>query len=174
MAGLLVAGAAFAITPTEKCKADKLKTAGKYAFCRMNAEAKAIKKGEAPDYGKCDAKYGAKWGSVETKAEGTCPVTGDVQDILEQTADCTDGLVESIGGNAPVGRFTDNADGTITDTVSGLMWEKKTELGGGANFTNVHDADNTYNWSGACTVTTTKSCQPTAAAAALCAAHVQG
>jgi len=36
--------------------------------------------------------------------------------------------------------FTDNGDGTITDTKTGLMWEKKDDSGG------IHDKDNTYTW----------------------------
>lgn len=38
-------------------------------------------------------------------------------------------------------RFFDNGDGTITDTSTGLQWEKKTDDG------TVHDKDNTYLWS---------------------------
>jgi len=49
----------------------------------------------------------------------------------------TDGVVR-----AGVARsFTDNGDGTITDNVTGLMWEKKDDSGG------IHDKDNTYTWS---------------------------
>jgi len=40
-------------------------------------------------------------------------------------------------------RFVDNGDGTITDTQTGLQWEKKTDDG------SVHDKDNTYQWSSA-------------------------
>jgi hypothetical protein len=259
--------AAQAITAGEKCEADKLKTAGKYAFCRMNAGSKAIKKGEAPDYSRCDAKYGAKWGTVESKAGSTCPVTGDLGDIQTQATGCTDGLTASIGGNPPAGctgdlltcegdlltcegdlticdtdltvcasdqavcktdllaaelcgngaidagedcdlgtlngatcvtesftggvlscsngctfdtsgcfaaRFVDNADGTITDNVSGLTWEKKTERNSISNLANPHDADNFYRWSGTCNGLTSKRCQPKAKAAALCAANVEG
>ena len=36
--------------------------------------------------------------------------------------------------------FADNGDGTITDTNTGLMWEKKDDSGG------VHDKDNLYTW----------------------------
>lgn len=36
--------------------------------------------------------------------------------------------------------FTDNGDGTITDNVTGLMWEKKDDSGG------IHDKDNDYTW----------------------------
>jgi hypothetical protein len=36
--------------------------------------------------------------------------------------------------------FTDNADGTITDNVTGLVWEKLSDDGG------IHDVDNGYTW----------------------------
>jgi len=36
--------------------------------------------------------------------------------------------------------FTDNGDGTITDNLSGLMWEKLSDDG------TIHDKDNTYTW----------------------------
>lgn len=45
------------------------------------------------------------------------------------------------------GRYADNADGTITDNETGLMWEKKVELDGTPNYANPHDADNVYTWS---------------------------
>ena len=38
-------------------------------------------------------------------------------------------------------RFTDNADGTVTDHLSGLVWEKKTDDD------SVHDKDNSYTLS---------------------------
>jgi len=38
-------------------------------------------------------------------------------------------------------RFVDNGDGTITDTCTNLMWEKKTTEAGR------HDVNNTYLWS---------------------------
>jgi hypothetical protein len=36
--------------------------------------------------------------------------------------------------------YVDNGDGTITDTQTGLMWEKKSDDG------TIHDKDNTYYW----------------------------
>ncbi len=39
------------------------------------------------------------------------------------------------------GRFIDNGDGTISDTQTGLMWEKKDDSG------SIHDVDNVYTWS---------------------------
>jgi hypothetical protein len=51
------------------------------------------------------------------------------------------------GGPAPAGRFVDNGDETITDTMTGLMWEKKTSaVGSGTSTLDVRDVDNTYTW----------------------------
>lgn len=36
--------------------------------------------------------------------------------------------------------YVEHGDGTVTDTRTGLMWEKKDDSGG------IHDADNTYTW----------------------------
>jgi hypothetical protein len=41
VASLLSTNSLMAVTPAEKCEADKLKTSGKYSLCRMKAEAKA-------------------------------------------------------------------------------------------------------------------------------------
>ena len=50
-------------------------------------------------------------------------------------------------GPAPAGRFVDNGDETITDTMSGLMWEKKTSIvGSGASSMDVRDVDNKFTW----------------------------
>lgn len=43
-------------------------------------------------------------------------------------------------------RFDASGD-TIIDNETGLEWEKKDSEGGGANFANPHDVDNTYQWS---------------------------
>jgi hypothetical protein len=41
-----------------------------------------------------------------------------------------------------IGRsFTDNGDGTVTDNMTGLMWEKKSDNG------DIHDKDDVYTWS---------------------------
>ena len=66
-----------AASDAEKCAAAKNKVAGKYAFCRQKAEAKAIKTGDPVDYTKCNASYGTKWGSAETSGAGMCPTMGD-------------------------------------------------------------------------------------------------
>ena len=86
---------------------------------------------------------------------------------------CSGGCVFDTSGcwNA---RFADNADGTITDRQSGPMWEKKTEADGATNYANAHDSDNQFLWAGYCSTNTTKNCQPTTAAATLCAANADG
>ena len=71
-------------------------------------------------------------------------------------------------------RFDDNADGSISDNETELMWEKKIKLDGSADYANLNDADNGYLWANVCSVNTSKLCQPTAAAAAACAAAVEG
>jgi hypothetical protein len=51
------------------------------------------------------------------------------------------------GGPAPAGRFVDNGNETISDSMTGLMWEKKTSaVGSGASTLDVRDVDNTYTW----------------------------
>jgi len=63
----------------------------------------------------------------------------------------------ALGGcPAPGARFIDNGDGTISDTQTGLMWEKKDSFDdapnpiicpGEATCANPHDADNSYTLS---------------------------
>jgi hypothetical protein len=53
------------------------------------------------------------------------------------------------GGPAPspAGRFVDNGDETITDTMTRLMWEKKTTaVGSGPSTVDVRDVDNKFTW----------------------------
>jgi hypothetical protein len=44
------------------------------------------------------------------------------------------------GAAEPMADYTDNMDNTVTDNVTGLMWEQKTDDGG------PRDKDNTYTW----------------------------
>lgn len=51
-------------------------------------------------------------------------------------------------GTAYAQRLIDNGDGTITDTVQGLMWEKKTgEVGGKETTKDPNDVNTHYPWS---------------------------
>jgi hypothetical protein len=193
--------AALAIDAGDRCEAKKNTIAGKYAQCRQNAVAKAIKKPPAtpgatptPNYTKCDAKFADKWMKAESSGGGMCPTTVDMASMqaritahADAVADCLTGgtcplftcgngsidadedcdqanlngktcVTEGfVGGSLTCGagcafdtsgcwndRFVDNADGTITDNETGLMWEKKTELNSIGNAANPHDADNGY------------------------------
>ncbi|HYD50673.1 MAG TPA: DUF6174 domain-containing protein [Terriglobales bacterium] len=46
--------------------------------------------------------------------------------------------------------FRDNGDGTVIDLRSGVVWEKKSRRDGVTRYEDLHDADNTYPWSGLC------------------------
>jgi len=95
---------------------------------------------------------GVTWGcATDTTAETECPdghallgdgscvdIAGLVQQLVEKDPSldlCAIGLPRTSGS------FVDNCDGTVTDTSTSLMWEKKTDDGG------IHDKDNTYRWS---------------------------
>ena len=52
-------------------------------------------------------------------------------------------FVRAVSSISAPPRFTDNGDGTVSDSVSGLMWEKKTPGGTGG----VHDVGKSYSWS---------------------------
>jgi hypothetical protein len=112
---------ASAISDAQKCEAAKNKIAGKYAFCRQKAQAKAIKSGDPVDYSTCDTKFGEKWASAETAGGGTCPTSGDVTDVQDQVTAEADFIALKLAGT----RFVDNGDGTVSDTETGLMWEQK-------------------------------------------------
>jgi len=165
LGAVLLAVPAQAISDAEKCEAAKNKTAGKYAFCRQKAEAKAIKTGDPVDYSKCDTNFGTKWGTAETNGGGMCPTMGDQAAIQACITAHSDDIAAALNGGTCGGGFpatgqttaygtgsdgdveagaplsyTDNRDGTITDNNTGLMWEKKDDSGG------IHDQDNTYTW----------------------------
>lgn len=167
LALLLTATHAQAISLADKCEAAKNKIAGKYAFCRQKAEAKAIKSGDPVDYSKCDSKYSAKWITAEANGGALCPTTGDAAAIQACVIAHTNDIAAALNGGTcfsgaqfPASgqttaygtgsdgdveagatlSFTDNGDGTITDHNTGLMWEKKDDSGG------IHDQDNLYTW----------------------------
>lgn len=140
--GVSWAGMTFGTTDADRCETAKLKRAGQYSFCRLKAEAKAVRTGDPVDYSKCDLKFSAKWADAESGGGGACPTTGDAADIQDQVTRDADWVALKLTG----ARFVDNGDGTVTDTQTGLQWEKKGNLDDVANFADPHDADNTYTW----------------------------
>lgn len=79
----------------------------------------------------------------------TCVSQGFPYGTLACTASCT---FDTTGCLAV--RFTDNGDGTVSDALTSLMWEKKGHLDGtpvtcasAGACPDPHDADNEYTWS---------------------------
>lgn len=110
-------GTAQASTDEEKCLAGRAKAEGKYEQCAEKWLAKGFGGGgfDSATLSKCSEKYAAVW----TK-------------------------LQALGGSATCGgqpRYVDNANGTVTDNLTGLVWEKKSDNG------DIHDKDPTRTWS---------------------------
>ncbi len=136
--------AAAALTDAEKCSTQKMRVAGKYVFCRMKAEAKAIKKGAPADFTNCDSKFAAKWAKIETKAAGACPAGGDVQSVGDIAIADTALMAGTVSAAA---RFQYNGNGTTSDLNTGLTWENKSY-----NDDSVNDITTRYTFQEAVTV----------------------
>lgn len=115
---VLSVATAHAATDEEKCLAGRGKAAAKYYGCVQ----KWLGKRSIPpsfdasvhaSIGKCRIKYAAAWSKLQGLGT-TCAVAS---------------------------RFTDNGDGTITDHLTALVWEKKSDDG------SVHDKDTNRTWS---------------------------
>src|SRR5262249_61432489 len=59
---------------------------------------------------------------------------------------CTPSCTFETGQCLSILRYIDNGDGTVTDTSTGLQWEKKDGTDGVADYSNPHDVDNVYTW----------------------------
>ncbi len=124
----LLAGSALATSPEDRCEFQKNTIAGKYAFCRQKAEAKAIKKGTAPDFAKCDEKLLSKWARTEAKAinKGTTCIDAvtatEIQSFVtehaEQVARALDGARLPECGDGSVNAVGEQCDGPDLDGES--------------------------------------------------------
>lgn len=120
--GVLALGATHAFakaTPEEQCQTARYKAAATYASCVQKLMAKSnamdTDKFDAA-FVKCVSKYAGTWPKLEKKARGT-------------------------GSTCDSGRFTDNGDGTLTDHLTALVWEVKTEDA------TAHDKTRVFTWS---------------------------
>jgi hypothetical protein len=126
---LAVAVPAGAVDPGVKCHSALLKEVGKYANCRLKAESKAVKKGVAADYGKCEEKFLDKWSKNLGKGGDACPAFAyrfrETTDLFfaAAIADATDRVSESLdvaspgAGNLPYCKLP--ASGQTTPYESG-------------------------------------------------------
>jgi hypothetical protein len=89
--------------------------------------------------------------SVGQNVTLVCPPTGGIQ-VTGQTVcfdsagtpiNCTDSGQDGELQLGVARAFTDNGNGTVTDEVTGLVWEKLSDDG------SIHDKDTTYSWAGA-------------------------
>lgn len=88
-----------AVDPAPRCESFKLRAAGKFKQCRLTAESKALRKGEAADYSKCDAKLTDGWGKAESKAgPGVCPSEADLEEVRGEIAGYTDAIAVALSG----------------------------------------------------------------------------
>src|SRR5678815_2773040 len=79
---VLAAAPAHAVIDAQECHSRKLILSGKYVYCRVKAEAIAVRMQAAPDYTDCDTKLAEKWLDLEADAGGACPTNGDLPYIV--------------------------------------------------------------------------------------------
>jgi len=107
-------------TPEQKCQKARYEAAAKYAACQQEAMGALYGGGKYAKFAeavkKCTVKYAGTWPKLQKKATGTMAI-------------------------CDAARFVDNEDGTVTDNLTGLQWEQKTDDA------TVHDKDNFYAWS---------------------------
>jgi len=125
-AALLWVGTAQALSDEHKCLIERAKAKGRYEQCMEKALFKGYTGGafgSNAKVAKCRRRYTSTWTKLQT---------------LTASPTCT------------VPRFVDNG-ATLTDNLTGLVWEKKTtEVGSGTDFgQDVGDVDNRYGWTSA-------------------------
>ncbi len=111
------------LLPEQQCAKSRDDAATKYAQCHGKALAKIFATNDLtklqPALSKCRVKYTDTWAKIQKKAAGTGSRCDTPRFVLNAT---------------PFGE-------TVTDNLTGLVWEKKTDTGG------VHAKDDTYVWS---------------------------
>ena len=112
---LLAVGVAVAAsTNTEKCLDGRVKALTRYENCMQKLIAKAyiVIDPDQSKFSKCRERYAQNW---------------------DKLSNLTGTICEGV-------RWIDNGNETVTDNLTGLVWEKKTNLGG------VHNVANFYTW----------------------------
>jgi hypothetical protein len=118
--GLAMPSAYAGSAPEAQCQSGRYKAAKAYAACEFKIIGTLVGGGALGTFqdvvSKCRTKYTSRWASLQAKAAGT-------------------------GSTCDAPRFVDNGDGTVTDALTALQWEQKTDDG------SKHDKDNLYAWS---------------------------
>jgi hypothetical protein len=99
------ASLAEAISASDTCEAAKNQVAGRYAQCRSNAEARAIRNSSAPAFARCDTRFSQRWSRAESNANGLCLTSGDQSSIQTCVTTHTDAIAAALDGGTctPVG-----------------------------------------------------------------------
>jgi hypothetical protein len=147
LVALSLSSQADAASPAVMCQAAKLNAVSRYARCRFRREALLAVTQDTERYGikiaRCGTVFRRSWRKVEAKYGGSCPQL-DYRPAFDHVAtQLTDGVALGLSGAV---RFIDNGDGTITDTLLRVMWEKKNAEDGTADPANPSDVDNVYDW----------------------------
>lgn len=115
---MTVSVARAALSPEAQCQKSRYDAAAKYAQCQNKALGKHFAVNDLallnPVLSKCREKYKAVWLKLQKKAVGT-------------------------GSTCDSPRFVDNG-AWVTDNLTGLDWEEKTDDG------SLHDKDDTWDW----------------------------
>jgi polyvinyl alcohol dehydrogenase (cytochrome) len=97
--GVLLAAPVWAAGAAGRCESTKLRTTGRYAACRLRANAGVAKVGGGtPGFDRCDAKLSIKWRRAETQGMGQCPTSGDQAAVRAFVAQCTDTVASALAG----------------------------------------------------------------------------
>ena len=135
---------------TGKCDAAKIKCVGKYVAAVTTCARKAagtISMIDTSCTGKAAGNLtnGAMGCLDKAALNADCTNAGSQAGVLQGAADQF--IQDALLALASDHRYIDNGDGTVTDSATWLMWEKKTTaVGSGVNYADPHDVDNTYTW----------------------------
>ena len=148
------------------CASVKAGAAATYALCVLKAESVFSKIGDAAKrtaaLAKCDAGLQKSFDGADAKFGGACALPGGASAVKSALDACTSGVTMFLmSGSNPTptptatptstptptpcipyssGTYTDNCNGTVTDSSTGLIWEQTTAGG------DLHAFMNTFTW----------------------------
>ena len=118
-AALIIGVLSLHATAASACQEARYRAAAKYAACDLKSFGRIYGHADVDKVPRlltrCRSTYSATWLKLHAKYPSTAPCNGP--------------------------RFIVNGDGTVTDDLTALQWEQKTDDG------SIHDKDDTYTWS---------------------------
>ena len=127
---LTTMAATAAADPAETCEIQKRKAVAKYTACRYKADAKAAKKGTAPDYGRCIYQLETYFDRAEVRAgDGVCKSEDDVAQVMAEVDGSIGDIYSGLGGGGYPLCGNNQIDGTESCDGSALGGETCQSLG---------------------------------------------